>query len=124
MSNKPPDINLPTFIMPFFRAIWAAFLEHLDQEFRPDLSKGTGTVPVGSGGTGSGSGALTTEQIQDMISTFIVAGSGITLTYDDAGNLLTIASTGGTVPPPYTYLVDSSGDYLVDSDGAYLYEVG
>ena len=33
------------------------------------------------------------ESVQDMLSTFIVAGSNITLTYNDAGNTLTVAST-------------------------------
>lgn len=36
-----------------------------------------------------------TETTQDMISTFLVAGTNVTLTYDDVANTLTIASTGG-----------------------------
>lgn len=35
------------------------------------------------------------ESIQDMLNTFLVAGSNITLTYDDGSNTLTIASSGG-----------------------------
>ena len=42
----------------------------------------------------SGSG-LTEEQIQDMLSTFLVAGTNITLTYSDVGNTLTIDASGG-----------------------------
>ncbi len=36
-----------------------------------------------------------TEAVQDIVAAFLVAGSNITLTYDDAGNALTIAGTGG-----------------------------
>lgn len=34
------------------------------------------------------------EAVQDMLSTFLVQGTGITLTYNDAANTLTIAATG------------------------------
>lgn len=43
----------------------------------------------------AGGGGLTTEQIQDMIATFLSAGLNITLVYDDAGNALSIAAAGG-----------------------------
>lgn len=36
-----------------------------------------------------------TEALQDEISTFLVAGANVTLTYDDTANTLTIASAGG-----------------------------
>lgn len=42
--------------------------------------------------TGSG---YTTEEIQDMISTFLQAGTGISLSYNDATGALTITNTGG-----------------------------
>lgn len=35
------------------------------------------------------------EWVQDMMATFIVAGANITKTYDDAGNTLTLAASGG-----------------------------
>jgi hypothetical protein len=35
----------------------------------------------------------TTESIQDMIATFLAAGAGVTLSYNDAGDALTIAGT-------------------------------
>lgn len=38
---------------------------------------------------------MTQEQIQDMLSTFLVAGSGLTLNYNDTSNTLTLAATGG-----------------------------
>lgn len=42
--------------------------------------------------------AVNSEAIQDMIATFLVAGSNITLTYNDAGNTLTIdAASGGAI---------------------------
>lgn len=39
---------------------------------------------------------LSTEDIQDMLATFVQQGSNITVTYNDAGNTLTIAATGYT----------------------------
>lgn len=38
---------------------------------------------------------MTTEQIQDMIASFLAAGTNVTLTYNDAGNVLTVAASGG-----------------------------
>lgn len=38
------------------------------------------------------SGGLTTEQVQDMLSTFLVEGTDIDISYNDAGNALTITS--------------------------------
>ena len=40
--------------------------------------------------------AITEEQVDDWVSNLLVAGDNITLTYDDAANTITIASTGGT----------------------------
>ncbi len=37
------------------------------------------------------------ETVQDQLSTFLVAGANITLTYNDPGNTLTIASSAGSV---------------------------
>lgn len=42
----------------------------------------------------SGSLGLTEEQVDDRVSNLLVAGTGITLTYDDNGNTLTIATSG------------------------------
>ncbi|MBK8200222.1 MAG: hypothetical protein IPK75_17895 [Acidobacteria bacterium] len=84
------------------------------------------TYPPGSGATGvtgsgttgaltkwsnGGAGVLTnavagtdyvapgslSESIDDRVAALLVAGSGIGLSYNDAGNVLTIANTGGTV---------------------------
>jgi hypothetical protein len=44
---------------------------------------------------GGGGGGLTTEQVQDIVAAMLVAGSNITLTYNDADNTLTVASTAG-----------------------------
>lgn len=42
-----------------------------------------------------GATIYTTEIIQDLVAAFLVAGTNVTLTYDDAGGTLTIASSGG-----------------------------
>jgi hypothetical protein len=33
-----------------------------------------------------------------------------------------LGSAGGGIPPPFAYLVDSTGEYLRDSDGSFLFE--
>lgn len=50
------------------------------------------TVLYASAGTASG---LSAEEIRDLVATFLVAGTNITLTHDDPGNTLTIDSSGG-----------------------------
>lgn len=42
---------------------------------------------------GSAGGGLDTETVQDIVAALLSAGSGITITYDDAGNSLEIASS-------------------------------
>jgi len=51
--------------------------------------------PSSTGGGGGGTG-LTTEQVQDIVAGMLVAGSNVTLTYDDVGNKLTITSGGSS----------------------------
>jgi hypothetical protein len=63
------------------------------------FTPGTGLTAVDSGAGAAYTLSLDNEVIQDMISTFLVAGSGISLTYNDAGNTLTIAATGGAAAP-------------------------
>lgn len=58
----------------------------------------------------SSGGGLTQEQIEDIMGGFIVAGEGITLTYDDGSNQLVVTSEDEV---PY--------DTLVDEDGSYTY---
>lgn len=44
----------------------------------------------------SGAGVVT-ETVQDIVGAFLAAGVGVTVTYDDAGNILTISSTAATI---------------------------
>lgn len=60
-------------------------------------------LPLSSGGTGGTDQAtartalgVDTESLQDMVASFLAAGTGITLTYNDAGGSLTIAASGTT----------------------------
>ena len=45
--------------------------------------------------TGGGGGGLTTEQVQDLVAAMAVAGTNITLTYDDTAGTLTIDANSG-----------------------------
>lgn len=51
----------------------------------------TGTIAITVSG---GGGGLTEEQVEDIMSTFLVGGTGISLTYDDVANSLSVALTG------------------------------
>jgi hypothetical protein len=46
-----------------------------------------------TGGAGIGGGGVTGEQIMDLVASFLVAGAGIGLAYNDAGDQLTISNT-------------------------------
>lgn len=71
----------------------------LADKILPDQTGHAGEVLTTDGNSVSwaagGGGGLTTEQIQDMLSTFLVAGTNITLTYNDGADTLTIAASGG-----------------------------
>lgn len=55
-------------------------------------------VPFPSGGSG---GALTAEDVRDIVASLLVAGSNVTLTVDDPGDTVTIdAASGGVAGTP------------------------
>lgn len=58
-----------------------------------------------------------TETVQDIVAAFISPGTGLTKTYDDAGNLLTLTATsgGGTTDPEVVR--DTIGSALVAGTG-------
>jgi hypothetical protein len=49
---------------------------------------------LGGGGGGGGTG-LDAEAVRDLVGTLLVPGANVTITVDDAGNTITIASSGG-----------------------------
>lgn len=55
------------------------------------------------------------EAVDDRVGSLLVAGSNVTLTYNDAANTLTIASTSGAVSPTYSADV-TTGRTLVTGD--------
>lgn len=68
----------------------------------------------------SASGGLSTEQVQDIIGALVVAGPGITVTYDDAGSppSLEIEATGGGLT--LEQVQDAVGALLVEGSGVDL----
>ena len=54
-----------------------------------DDATGTYTINLPAGSS------MTDEQVQDIVGALIRAGNNVTVAYDDAGNTLTISSTGG-----------------------------
>lgn len=46
----------------------------------------------------------TVESVQDIVATTLVAGTNVTLTYNDAGNTLTVASTGSGGTPDWSVI--------------------
>ena len=64
----------------------------------------------------SGSG-LSEEEVQDLISSLLVAGSNITLTYDDGLNTLTIASSSLSDGDKGDIIVSSSGTVFTIDTG-------
>lgn len=54
---------------------------------------------------------LESESIDDRVAAFLVAGSGITLTHDDAANTLTVSGAGNLDFGLITGSIDGSTDY-------------
>ncbi len=62
------------------------------------------------------------ESVDDRVATLLVAGAGVTLTYNDAANTLTVAASGGGADP-WTYVVLPS-DFVTNSATAVLVTAG
>lgn len=88
---------------------------------QPGFETDTNKLKIGDGSTAwnslsylsssSGSGvSLSLEEIQDDMSTFLVAGSGISLNYNDGGNTFTVATSGVVVLSP-TAISSSQNNY-------------
>ena len=77
---------------------------------------GSLTLDTDNIGEGSSNLYFTNERVDDRVNALLVAGSNITLTYDDAGNTLTIASSGGgsgTVTEAFKTISVSGQDNIV-----------
>jgi hypothetical protein len=85
----------------------------------PGFELDTGKLKIGDGISlwsglsylgGSGGSGITLEQVQDDMGTFLVAGTGTILNYNDASNSLTISSSGVNVLSP-TAISTSQNNY-------------
>lgn len=61
----------------------------------------------------NGTSGLTTEQVQDIVGAFVVAGPGITATYDDGANTLTFRTA-----ETYGVVFNGAGDVALRGDGS------
>ena len=65
-----------------------------------NIAAGSGIIVSSSNGTftvsasGVNGGGLTTEDVDDRVSALLVSGSGISLSYNDIANSLTVSTTG------------------------------
>ena len=64
---------------------------HTNASVTYDDAAGTLSLTASGGG---GGGSLTQEQVEDMVGSLVVQGTGISVVYDDTNNRLTIALTG------------------------------
>lgn len=72
-----------------------------------DDAAGTLTLPAGQ--------TADPENIRDLVAAFAVAGTGVTITHNDAGDTLTISATGGSLPAP-----GATGNVLTSSGGVWV----
>ena len=89
--------NTPTLYTSF------DFNSDLDTKTTTDLSEGTNLY-------------FTDERVDDRVNGLLVAGSNITLTYDDPANTLTIASTGGSGGGTIDSLTDVTITTVTDNE--------
>ena len=81
-----------------------------DQDL-PLVWTGTAWQAVAGGG-----GGLNTEQVQDVVGAMIVAGPGITATYDDTAGTLNVSATGGGLADA-EFVMDTMAAALVPGSG-------
>ena len=89
-----------------------------------DFGTGAGQVNTDDLPEGSTNKYLTNERIDDQVNTLLTAGSGIGLTYNDAGGTLTIASTASGIGLSDFSAVDAGGDGSFsynNTSGAFTY---
>jgi hypothetical protein len=90
-----------------------------------NLPPGSYTPAPGGGGTIDGGGDLSLDDLASALSEILVAGTNITITYDDAAGTIAIAATGGGgVPiPPDVYTYVTYGGVYVTYQGNYVYHM-
>ena len=87
---------------------------------------GTGANQVNTDDLPEGSSNLyyTAERVDDQVNTLMTAGSGISLTYDDAGGTLTVATTSSGIGLSDFSVTDAGGDGSLsynNSNGVFTY---
>lgn len=58
------------------------------------------------------------EAVDDHVAAFLAAGSGVTLTHNDAGNVLTISAAGGSAGPVTLATLPAGSTFAVHRSGA------
>lgn len=72
-------------------AWWLCLVAHTNSE--PVAGNANWRILGVTEATGDGGGGMTAEQVQDIVASFLVAGSGVQVTYDDANNTFTILNS-------------------------------
>lgn len=93
LDGKAAASAIPTteFLQDLVAAMFQAGT-HSNASIAYDDAAGTLNITATSGGTGGAT--LTKEEVEDFVGGLVVQGTGINVTYDDAGNVLRIALAG------------------------------
>lgn len=93
LDGKAAASAIPTteFLQDLVAAMFQAGT-HTNASIAYDDAAGTLNITATSGGTGGAT--LTKEEVEDFVGGLVVQGTGINVTYDDAGNVLRIALAG------------------------------
>jgi hypothetical protein len=116
-------LTVASLIVRFIRSTWPlvqgwfGWVSHSNVIITYDDA--AGTLSLSASGSSSGS-SLTQEQVEDMVGSLVIQGTGISVAYDDTANTLTIALAGESYTPAEKSKLDgiSAGATVNATDAA------